>query len=166
MCANCHVVRVAIQMNDLDAIKAACKRLGWTFTAGQQTYRWYGRWVGDSPIPEHLFSPAEAARIKAMTLEERSRCMTNFLGKCDHAIQVPNAAYEIGVMKIADRYEVVWDWWGPGGLHEAMGEKGEVFAQAYGVERAKLEAIRQGCSWTEHQQQDGSVQVRVQLPDF
>jgi hypothetical protein len=39
MCANCHVVAVDTKILDLDALRSACKALGWSFNANQRTYR-------------------------------------------------------------------------------------------------------------------------------
>jgi hypothetical protein len=41
MCANCHVVCVQAELRDLEAIKLACRRVGWVFREGQPTFRWY-----------------------------------------------------------------------------------------------------------------------------
>ena len=72
-----HISKIELVIKDLEALKTACKRMGFEFREGQKTYQWYGRWVGDSPMPE------------GVTEEE--------LGKCNHAIHVPGAKYEIGL---------------------------------------------------------------------
>ncbi len=54
-------------------------RMGFGIRGGQKTYQWYSRWVGDSPLPEGI------------TEKE--------LGKCDHAIHLPGAVYEIGIVR-------------------------------------------------------------------
>ena len=49
-----HVTVIAVELKDLDALKAVCAALGLEFRENQKTYRWYGRHVGDFPIPEGL----------------------------------------------------------------------------------------------------------------
>ena len=64
-----HISKIEMEITDLESLKAACKRLGFTFQEYQKTYQWYGRWVGDTKLPEGI--------------------LESDLGKCDHAIQVP-----------------------------------------------------------------------------
>ena len=66
-------------------------------------------------------------------------------GKCDHAIQVPGANYEIGVIKIGNLYELKCDYW-DSGIGKAIGTSGGLLRQAYAVERSKTEARRKGYS--------------------
>jgi len=101
----------------LSAMKAGAKRLGWEFRTGQKTYAWFGRFVGDTPMPEGL------------TVDD--------LGKCDHAIRVPGAKYEIGICKVAGGYELRYDYFKPGGLNPEMLGK---FSQAYAAEQLKSKA--------------------------
>ena len=74
-----HISKIEVRIDSLDALKLACQRLGFTFRQGQATYKWYGRWVGDAPLPEEVSEDQ--------------------LGKCDHAIIVPDCEYEIGVVR-------------------------------------------------------------------
>jgi len=57
---------------ELSVIKRLCADEGWKFMENQKTYQWFGRWMGDSPLPE------------SMTIEE--------IGHCNHAIQVPGCS--------------------------------------------------------------------------
>ena len=138
-----HVAEIEIQITDLAALAAACRRLGFVFREGQKTYKWYGRWEGDYPLPEG-FSQED-------------------LGKCDHAIQVPGADYEVGVVKARQGtgYRLLWDFWFQGGLTERLGSKAEKLVQAYGVEKAKREARKQGFSVYETTREDGSVRLTL-----
>jgi hypothetical protein len=139
-----HVAEIEIEITDLAALAAACRRLGFVFREGQKTYKWYGRWEGDYPLPEG-FSQED-------------------LGKCDHAIQVPGAAYEVGVVKARQRgagYRLLWDFWCQGGLTERLGPKAERLVQAYGVEKAKQEARKQGFSVYETARADGTVRLTL-----
>ncbi len=86
-----HIARIELEIYSLEELRRACKQLGLTFCEGQQTYEWYGRWVGDAELPEGL--------------------SVDDLGKCDHAIKVPGATYEIGIKKIGSKYQLLYDYW-------------------------------------------------------
>lgn len=133
-----HIVTIKTELRDLQAIRAACKRLGWTFVEGQRTYAWYGRYMGDSQLPEGI--------------------AVDQLGKCDHAIRVPGASYEIGLKATGKGYAPLWDYWHTGGLPTNAGAR---LAQAYAVEKARAEARRQGHTVSERQLADGSVQLTI-----
>jgi hypothetical protein len=138
-----HVAEIEIEITDLAALAAGCRRLGLVFKDGQRSYKWYGRWEGDYPLPEG-FSQED-------------------LGKCDHAIKVPGADYEVGVVKARQGagYRILWDFWSYGGLTERLGGKAEKLVQAYGVEKAKREARKQGFSVHETTRADGSVRLTL-----
>lgn len=143
-----HVAQIEIEVRDLEALKSACQRLGLEFVAGQRSYRWYGRHVGDYPLPPG-FSRED-------------------LGKCDHVIRVPgNAqAYEIGVVRRKDGrsgWVLLWDFWGGGfGLQEKVGEGAGRLKQAYALEAAKKAALRAGHRVLgETQKTDGTVVLKI-----
>lgn len=138
-----HIVQCEIELNDISAIRAAVKRLGGTWREGKQTYEWYGYSVGDYPLPEGI------------TKDQ--------LGKCDHAFGFPNASYEVGVTRLANgKFTLLWDFWSAGGLMSHMGnEQAHKFVQAYGIEKAKIEAKRNGYFARETTMQDGSVKLTV-----
>ena len=140
----CHVASIKLEVKNLDALKAACQRLGLEFREGQTTYAWFGYFAGDAPLPE------------GFTAQD--------LGKCTHAIQVPGASYEIGVAFKNGVWRLLWDSWRSGGLEQALGPDCNKLRQAYGVEAAKLEAQRQGYSVWETQEEDGAVKLHVMLP--
>jgi hypothetical protein len=96
---------------------------------------------------------------------ERQKYMTEKLGKCTHAIEVPGCHYDIGLIQQGDKYVPIWDWFA-GGMRQAMGhgQAENPFAQAYGVEMAKLQAQGMGLYSTEQLNNDGSITLRVQLP--
>lgn len=132
-------------MSSLDGIKAACKRLGWKFVEGQRKFKWYGTWVDDSPIPEGMFSESETIRLRHASKAERTAAMTAAMSRCDHAIIVPGASYEVGVVRKGNGWGLAWDWYAPGGLLPKMGGKnGGLFLQAYALEQARRAAIKQG----------------------
>jgi len=119
-----HVARIELEINDLETLKSACSRLGLKFIENQKTYKWYGTLVGDSPLPEGI------------TVSD--------LGKCDHAIRVPGAQYEIGVVKKESRLILLWDFWHRGGLEEKLGKNAGKLKQAYTAERVRKEARQKG----------------------
>ena len=91
----------------------------------QKTYTWYGRWVGDYPLPAGI--------------------QKDQLGTCDHAIKVPGCAYEIGVVKNNNHYTLLWDSW-ESALRLKIGQDAGIIKQAYTIEavrqKAKLEGYR------------------------
>lgn len=167
MCLNCHVVSVSVEFKNLEAIKAACKRKGWNFVEGQTTYRWVGRWHDDSPVPRNLFeSEEEYLRVCAMTPSERKEHMPTILGKCTHAIQLPGAAGEIGLLQRGGQFIPIWDYY-TRGLSKVRSENGMAgFVQAYAVEQAKVAAMIQGNFCTEEQEQDGTIKLHIKIPEL
>lgn len=141
-----HVVTIKCELRDLSAIEAACKRLGWTFVRDQKTFEWFGEWMND-------YSAADAAYV-AMDMKPEE------YGKCDHAIRVPGAKYEIGLIAREGKFIPVFDNWSSGGLKgltAANGLKG--FIQAYSVEKSKNELRRKGYSPVEQTRADGSIVI-------
>lgn len=146
-----HLVTIATQLRDLAASRAACKRMGWELLEGQKTFEWYGRYVGDYRAFEKQLTDLG---IK-----------TEDYGKCDHAIKVPGAEYEIGLVQKGDQLVPLWDAYKPGGLQDITNENGMGgFLQAYAIEKAKLEARRKGYSVTERTLPNGTVQLQVNVP--
>lgn len=142
-----HVATIDIEIKDLAALREACKRLGLELTEGQKTYRWFGRHMGDYPVP------------KGFRKEE--------LGTCEHAIKDPNtpSAYELGVVKRRDGrpgYTVIYDFYGTHGraIEELAGKKCTKLRQAYAATVAKRQAQRQGFRVQEHVGVDGNVVLR------
>lgn len=120
-----HMVEVKLRIKDLSALRAACNELGFEFIENQKTYKWFGRWVGDSPMPE------------GMTKAD--------LGKCDHAIKVPGSTYEVGLRKQADgSFTLAYDWWNSGGLKDKLGQNAGPLVQSYAKHKAVRELRRKG----------------------
>jgi hypothetical protein len=130
--ASSHVAKISVEVRDLEALAMACSRLGLEFRRDQKSYRWYGQYVGDTPMPP------------GMTEAD--------LGKCSHAIAVPgfdhadrngliydkingswsNAPYEIGLVANEDgSYYFAWDFYCEGyGMQEKVGENcGKLLAE-------------------------------------
>jgi len=137
-----HVSKIELEIQSLEDLKLACKRLGFIFQENQQTYQWYGRSVGDSPIPEGF--------------------NVDDLGKCNHAIKVPECAYEIGVIKRGSKYILLWDSWHAGGLERKIGKDCGILKQAYTIERIKREAKRKKYQVKEIKQ-DQSMRLVLRL---
>ena len=119
-----HVSEIELKIKSLDALKAACTRLGLEFVEGQKTYKWYGTFMGDYPLPSWL--------------------KKEDLGKCQHAIKVPGASYEIGIVEHEGEVKLLWDFWSSGGLERVLGKQGGRLKQAYTVEHSKAVARRAG----------------------
>lgn len=138
-----HVTTIKTEIRDLDALRAACSELGLDFMQGQRTYRWYGRVMGDYPLPDGI------------TPEQ--------LGHCEHAIRVPGAGYEIGVVKTARGYTLMFDFWGPGAaIVKTLGQGLGQLVQMYGVEKTLREAQRAGLRAVRQTQADGSIRLVLQ----
>lgn len=137
-----HISTIELEIKDLTALKKACETLGLSFITGQTTYNWYGRLVNPekTPLPEGI---TEA-----------------HLGHCDHAIRVPNAEYEIGVVQLGNKHVLLADFWYAGGLKKAVGKDGGLLKQAYAVERIKTEARKKGYRLTQKRTETG---IRVTL---
>lgn len=138
-----HVVKIKIQVKDLDALADAAEAVGCELVRGQQTYKWYGRSVGDTPLPEG-FTEAD-------------------LGHCTHAIRVKGAdrrTYEVGVVANADGqgYTLLWDEWNRGyGLVDKVGEGAAKLRQAYATSVAVKQARKAGYRVRQTVREDGTV---------
>lgn len=160
-----HVATVAVKVTDLDALRAACTRLGGKFLEGQRSYRWFGSWVGDTAFSAEMFDTAEEfAKVRAMTPRDQKEYMTAKLGRCDHAMSFPGATYDVGVKVAADgSIRLEWDYYSQGGLTRVLGgDSAPKLSQAYAAEKMKIEARRMGHAVeSEEVQQDGSIRLRL-----
>ncbi len=136
-----HVTKLDIEIKDLDALESAAKKIGLVLRRGQSTYKWFGRSVGDYPLPAGM--------------------KESDLGKCTHALSVPNNsyAYEIGVREQSDgTFQLVWDFWSGGhGLQAIAGENCKNLSEAYVIEAARNAAMNNG--WVTMDNQDGSLLI-------
>jgi hypothetical protein len=124
-----HISQFEFQCSDLDALEKAAEACGCELVRGQKKYKWFGRFVGDSPMPKGL---TEAD-----------------LGKCDHAIRVKGASsqtYEVGVCKTEDgKFALRYDFWSGGyGLVDKVGKDGKKLELNYNVHHAKNFFEQQG----------------------
>ena len=119
-----HIVSIETKITDLGALKAAVEAKGWEWREGQTSYRWFGEFVGDTPMPE------------GMTVED--------LGTCSHAVRIPGCKYEVGVLKGVDgSHSIVYDYW-ERSMNEALGQNAGPLIQAYAVQKTLAEARRMG----------------------
>jgi len=94
----------------------------------------------------------------------RSKKSFKWYGKdapCDHAIRVPEAGYEIGIIDRDGGYELNCDFFDRN-LEQAIGRNGGLLKQAYAVEKTMIEARRKGYSVLEQKTESGiRLQVRI-----
>lgn len=139
-----HVTAIDINITDLTALKGAVKELGAEWREGQKTYQWYGRSVGDYPLPD------------GFTAKD--------LGKCEHAIRLAGTEYEIGVVpkKQGGGYTLLYDFWGPGQrLKSHFGDGLTKLKQMYGVHKATAAARAKGYMVTRKPQSSGAIKLVV-----
>jgi len=117
-----HISKIEIEIQSIEDLKQACNELGLEFREGQKDYKWYG-----------------TQRESVSGNDNQTD-----LGKCDHAIKVPGAKYEIGIVKKGKHYELLWDNYYTGGLEEKVGKNAGFLKQAYSIQRIKREARIKG----------------------
>jgi hypothetical protein len=162
MCAHCHVVSIGVEVKSLEALVAACERLHWTKTDGHAGYRWFGEWVDDSPVPARLLATdAEYKRVLAMSRIDRQAFMTALLGQPDAYVRLPAHDYDVGVYRVGDRYELLFDEWHG---HFAIEERHQL-AQAYAVEQSLATARSRGELATIHAVENGTIELRIQISE-
>lgn len=105
---------------DLPSLRQMCQDMGWQWMEGQRTYRWYGQFMGDYPLPTG-FTQSE-------------------LGHCEHAIRIPGANYEIGVIQKDGEWKLLWDFYSSGGLQGKLGQEAGLLKQAYNQARTTVVA--------------------------
>jgi len=80
---------------------------------------------------------------------------------CDHAIKVPEANYEIGVVHKNGLYELNCDFYDRN-LEKVIGKQGGLLKQAYAVEKTKIEARKKGYCVLEKQGQN-TIRLHVRI---
>lgn len=115
-----HLVTSSVIITDLDCLKRAVANIKGLRWHEKKTYAWFGQLVGESKRQDEV---AAALGVNK----------TDF-GKCEAAISVEGAGYEIGVMKRKDGkgYSLAWDYWGPGEkIPQVIGAGGEKLVSEY-----------------------------------
>ena len=75
-------------------------------------------------------------------------------GTCDHLIRVPDAEYEIGIVRSNGLYELQCDYFDRN-IGKYIGENGGLLKQAYAIEKTKIEARLKGYSVIEKKIETG-----------
>jgi hypothetical protein len=120
-----HITKIAIEINNIPALKAACKELGFTFMENQKSYKWYGR-----------------------------------ANKCEHAIKVEGATYEIGVVKLPNgKYSLEYDTFSSYGAKLATAVP--QLTQMYGVHYTTMLARQKGQTVSQSRLQNGTIQLHI-----
>ena len=120
-----HVTDIQAEVKNLESLKTACIILKLKFMENQKTYRWYGRFMNDSKIPDWL--------------------NVSDLGHCIHAIKVPGADYEIGVVKDPKgEWKLLLDYWREGGLEKQLGKDAHKLTHMMGIINTLQEAKNKG----------------------
>jgi hypothetical protein len=131
-----HVATIEVEIQNLKCLKSAVKRLGLVWKENQKNYKWFGRHVGDYPMPDGM--------------------TTNDLGKCIHAIGVPGAEYEVGVIRDPmnkKNYKLIWDFWDKRLLNK-LGPNAWKLSQAVAIEQGKYAAKLKGFTCKEEVMDD------------
>ena len=82
-------------------------------------------------------------------------------GECQHAIEVPGASYEIGIVLEDKGYVLQTDFFDKG-IEAAIGKNGGLLKQRYAVERTRSEAKRKGYRIIE-KQTDNGIRLHVRM---
>lgn len=114
-----HVTTIEMEERyELPALRQMCLDQGWEWLGDQRTHKWYGQFMGDYPLPAG-FTRAD-------------------MGRCEHAIRIPGAFYEIGVVNKGGEWKLLWDFWSGGGLQPKLGQNAGLLKQAYGIAKTKI----------------------------
>lgn len=143
-----HIVRIAIEIKDLEALAAAARACGMELVRGQTTYKQYGAGERQTGLPEG-FTMAD-------------------LGQCDHALRIIGEAgqfdCEIGIARRRDGragFVMLADMFDPGRLPQFVGRTAEKLKQAYSTEVARRTLQRQGYRVTQTIKADGRIVLQA-----
>lgn len=121
-----HITNGKLKVLHLDDLETAALERGLVLHRGQTTHKWYGRFMGDSAVPEGM-DPKD-------------------YGKCAHALALKDAQagdYEIGVVPALDGgegYDLVLDTWGQTRLLAAVGPDLNILRREYAAAVATRKA--------------------------
>ena len=139
-----HIAELMPDVKDLEALRQAAMDVDCEMVK-QPTYRWYGTFVGDSPLPPGV---------------DKAK-----LGQCDYAIRVKGAGldtYEIGVVKVGDKYALLCDEWQGGyGLVAKVGAGAAKLKQAYGARVAERHLAARGISVIRQVLESGKIVLKA-----
>lgn len=83
------------------------------------------------------------------------------ISPCHHAIQIPGAEYEIGLILEEGKYELKTDFFDQG-VEVAIGKNGGLLKQRYAIARTMSEARRRGCHVIEQQTETG-IRLHIRM---
>ena len=144
-----HMVKINLQIKDLQALESACKRLGLQFveSASLHASRVGGAYVGLTS------SGAETCR---------ARYWGGAVMECDAVIRIPGCNHDIAVRKQDNGcFSLHADFYGQHG--EKVRKAVEQLRQLYAVEVAKKAARRKGYSVYEQECKDGTIRLRISV---
>lgn len=142
-----HITEMELLVEDADCLKSAAVEIGLE-VRDKRTYKWFGRYVGDSTLPAGVD--------------------VSQLGTCEFALGIPGdeSAYEVGVVKRRDGlgYTLLYDYWGPGRKMEAAlgGRTGDRIRQEYALQVGIKDFKRQGLRVSRHRNEEtGEVMLKA-----
>ena len=108
----------------IEGLQVMAKLMG-AIMVKSKTWGWYGKWVGDTPLPKEL--------------------ILSDLNEVDYEIRYPDAKYSIGVKVKNNRVHLLYDFWNGGyGLETALGGSNcGKLKQHYNMAEALLTAKKQ-----------------------
>lgn len=146
-----HVTCSKVIIEDIDALEAACKRMGLTFVRDKKNYKWWGEWLNDWGNNERQ------ANLRGIDPDQ--------FGKCDHLIRVPDAdeGYEIGVTRRKDGagWQVVWDDVHNNAINKAIGAEGQKLTALYAEEVCRKHAEEIGAQMECIELEDGNLRIEL-----
>jgi hypothetical protein len=177
-----HVATIEIEVTNLQDLKVACEELGLELMFGQQTYRWFGRSVGDYPLPEG-FTAAELGtchhacrfppdRVAQMRAQHLALLKANFkrdypdqpFPSDDYFEKRVQDPYEIGVVPRRDGkpgWLLLWDFFAGGfGLRGAIGDGAGKLKQAVATAASIRVMKQQGFRVHQEKLANGSVKLQ------
>jgi len=138
-----HVDTMELIITDLKAVEQAAQELGGHF-AEAPFYKWYGRHVGDYPLPNGF--------------------KKEDLGKCQYKIHFDNVDYEVGITKNpnGDGHVAIYDFYDRT-LHNKIGGPKAIKLQEKILKHQTINAaVKKGLKWKEIKT-DEKTTVRVYI---
>jgi hypothetical protein len=141
------VPECTIQPDQLDVFAEACVELGAEFMRDQTSFAWFGRWVNDYHGADAAYRTIDPATF----------------GTCAHAVRVPGATYEVGLVKMPDgTFRLMYDnWSGGGGLHAKLGKQLSGLRRTFATRCAERQLRREGRRTRREIEADGTTTIVV-----
>lgn len=138
-----HVDTHHLDITDLSLMPAVAAALGGEYIQAT-TYRWWGRHVGDHPLPQ------------GFAVED--------MGKCVGKISFPGCDWDVGIVPSRTRpgtYDAIYDFYGHEGqkLQQNVGANCERIKQQYGLMAMRAHCARRGIRVSETRLPDGTIRL-------